>query len=216
MSSISTYDESQHSHLQDSSDLGTSQDREVTPSWEPRNLCIALEYASKRASLHERQIKDLGNKLELDLSNSRAIENLLHEVFTGIQQTRDRADFSLSHTVPHITNTLDEDLAVLVELEEQLPEVGSQIRDIRKVYDLGRDKAKQLMSSLEWLNTPVSQRLRTIIFTPNAPVSKRWKVLVRTVFALVFLACLWIVWITVRGAIRAHRERLMWGSGLIS
>ncbi len=34
------------------------------------------------------------------------------------------------------------------------------------------------MASLEWLNTPVSQRLRTIIFTPNAPVSKRWKVLV--------------------------------------
>ncbi len=34
------------------------------------------------------------------------------------------------------------------------------------------------MTSLEWLNTPVSQRLRAIIFTPNAPVSKRWKALV--------------------------------------
>ena len=34
------------------------------------------------------------------------------------------------------------------------------------------------MASLEWLNTPVSQRLRTIIFTEQAPVSKRWKVLV--------------------------------------
>ena len=38
------------------------------------------------------------------------------------------------------------------------------------------------MDSLEWLNTPVSQRLRTIIFTPNAPVSKRWKVLVVSVY----------------------------------
>ena len=37
------------------------------------------------------------------------------------------------------------------------------------------------MASLEWLNTPVSLRLRTIIFTPNAPVGKRWKVLVVSV-----------------------------------
>ena len=43
-------------------------------------------------------------------------------------------------------------------------------------------QAQQLMASLEWLNTPVSLRLRTVIFTPNAPVSKRWKVLVVSVF----------------------------------
>ncbi|KAI0731315.1 hypothetical protein C8Q76DRAFT_613968 [Earliella scabrosa] len=216
MSSTSTYDEPGPSHLADSSDLSSLQEREETPSWEPRNLCIALESASKRSSFYERQIKDLEGKLSLDLSNSRAIENLLHEVFTGIQQTRDRTDFSLAHTVPHINDTLEEDLAVLVELEEQLPEIGSQIRDIRKVYDRGRDKAQQLMASLEWLNTPVSQRLRTIIFTPNAPVGKRWKVLVRTVFALVFLACMWIAWITLRGAVRAHRQGLMWGERLMS
>ena len=109
----------------------------------------------------------------------------------------------MTETVPTIANSLEEDLAVLLELEEQLPEVGSQIRDIRKVYDRGRDKAshhlphtpsrtltryrnaqaKEFMSSLEWLNTPVSLRLRTIIFTPNAPVSKKWKILVVSVSA---------------------------------
>ncbi len=58
------------------------------------------------------------------------------------QQTRERTSFSLTHTVPHVHETLEEDFATLVELEEQLPEVGSQIRDIRKVYDRGRDKVR--------------------------------------------------------------------------
>ena len=44
-------------------------------------------------------------------------------------------------------------------------------------------QAQELMASLEWLNTPVSLRLRTIIFTPNAPVGKKWKVLVVSVSA---------------------------------
>ncbi|OJT02882.1 hypothetical protein TRAPUB_6552 [Trametes pubescens] len=144
----------------------------------PVSLCVALESASRRASLQERQIKDLEGKLALDLSNSRAIENLLQEVFNSINQTNDRARFASNNTVPHIEQTLDEDFAVLEELEEQLPEVGSQIRDIRKVYDRGRVKACELMSSLEWLNTPLSQKLRTIIFTPKAPISNRWKAVV--------------------------------------
>ncbi|RDX48217.1 hypothetical protein K466DRAFT_532661 [Polyporus arcularius HHB13444] len=216
MSSISTFEDSGPSHLNEDSDLGSLQEREETPRWEPQHLCSALESAAKRASYYERTIKELDGKLALDLSNSRAIENLLHEVFTGIQQTRDRTEFSLKNTVPHVRDTLDEDLTVLIELEEQLPEVGSQIRDIRKVYDRGREKAQQLMTSLEWLNTPVSQRLRAIIFTPNAPVSKRWKALVRTIFALVLCACIWIAYITLRGAVRAHRQRLVWGERLMS
>ncbi|KAM5534678.1 hypothetical protein V8D89_011690 [Ganoderma adspersum] len=179
MSSISAYDEHGSTYLNEGSDHGSLQERDATPTWEPRNLCLALESASKRASRYERQIKDLETKLALDLSNSRAIQNLLQEAFTGIEHTNDRTRFSLDHTVPHTADSLEEDLAVLVELEEQLPEVDLQFRGIRKVYDHGRDKAQQLMASLEWLNTPVSQRLRAIIFTSNAPVSKRWKVLVR-------------------------------------
>ncbi|EIW58769.1 uncharacterized protein TRAVEDRAFT_29249 [Trametes versicolor FP-101664 SS1] len=216
MSSGSNGEPSRRSKSTESSDLSSSHEQEHTPSWEPRTLCVALESASRRASLQERQIKDLESKLALDLSNSRAIENLLQEVFTSINQTNERARFASHNTVPHIEQTLDEDFAVLEELEEQLPEVGSQIRDIRKVYDRGRVKACELMSSLEWLNTPLSQKLRTIIFTPNAPISNRWKVAVRSIFALVFCACLWIAWITLRGAIRAHQKRLVWGERLMS
>ncbi|OSD02940.1 hypothetical protein PYCCODRAFT_1388999 [Trametes coccinea BRFM310] len=213
MSSVSAREEPHHS---EGSDLSSSHEREQTPSWEPRNLCAALESASRRTSLHERQIKDLESKLTLELSNSRAIENLLHEMFNSIRQTSERAHFASNTTVPHIESSLEEDLVVLNELEEQLPEVGSQIRDIRAVYDRGRDKARDLMASLEWLNTPISQRLRAIIFTPNAPVSKKWKFAVRALFTLVFCMCMWIAWITLRGAVRAHRQRLMWGERLMS
>ena len=38
----------------------------------------------------------------------------------------------------------------------------------------------------------------------------------RVLFAVTFLACMWIMWITVRGAVRAHRERLVWGTRLMS
>ena len=62
------------------------------------------------------------------------------------QQTRDRTDFALTQTVPNITTSLEEDLAVLLELEEQLPEVGAQIRDIRQVYDRGRVKVCSFFS----------------------------------------------------------------------
>ena len=79
MSSVSTYDEPRPSYLDDSTDLGSSQDREEQQSWEPRyvmlfrvsrhvsnaicsaprNLCLALESASKRALTYERHIKDI-------------------------------------------------------------------------------------------------------------------------------------------------------------
>ncbi|KAI0372709.1 hypothetical protein BV20DRAFT_939323 [Pilatotrama ljubarskyi] len=215
MSSASTLEEPNR-HQSDSSDRSTSHEREQTPSWEPRNLCAALESASRRASLQERQIKDLESKLALDLSNSRAIENLLQEVFTSIRQTTERAQFASNNTVPHVESSLEDDLAILAELEEQLPEVGSQIRDIRRVYDRGRDKARDLMSSLEWLNTPLSQRLRTMIFTPNAPVSKKWIFTARSIFALVLCACVWIAWITLWGAVRAHQQGIVWGERLMS
>ncbi|OBZ74146.1 hypothetical protein A0H81_05922 [Grifola frondosa] len=190
--------------------------REDSPIWEPHSLGAALESSSRRALQFEHKIKDLETKLSLDLSNSRAIETLLHEVFTGLQQTRERSNYALTDTVPSIAHSLNDDLIALHELEEQLPEVGGQIRDIRVAYDRGRDKARDLISSLEWLNTPASLRLRAIIFTPNAPVSRRWKAIVRTLFALTFLICAWIAWITLRGAVRAHRQRLVWGERLMS
>ena len=134
----------------------------------------ALAAASGRALLYEHQINDLEvallfiplqtlcslssqGKLTLDLSNSRAIENLLEEVFSGLQVrflaplvvpapylgaqlTQRRADKALKSTVPHTAHALDEDLAALHALHEHLPLVRDHVRDIRKVYDRGRDK----------------------------------------------------------------------------
>ncbi|PSR90584.1 hypothetical protein PHLCEN_2v4877 [Hermanssonia centrifuga] len=179
-------------------------------------LDAALAAASKRAIQYEVQMKDLEAKLSEDLSNSRAIDNLLREVVQGLQQTQRRSTAALTSTVPYITHALQDDLMALEELEVQIPEVGRQVRHICNVYDRGRDKAQELVDSLEWLNTPIPLRLRTIIFTPNAPVSGRWKALIRFLFALTFLACMWVAWITLRGAIRAHRQRLIWGNQLMS
>ncbi|EMD38922.1 hypothetical protein CERSUDRAFT_151674 [Gelatoporia subvermispora B] len=182
----------------------------------PGTLGAVFECVSRRALQYERQIQDLEAKLTVDLSNSRAIENLLHEVFSGLQQTQHRADAALASTVPSVQHALEEDLDELRVLEHSLPIVGRQVHDIRNVYDRGRDKAQELVSALEWLNTPLSLRLRTIIFTSNAPVSTRWKALIRSLFAFAFLACMWIGWITLRGAVRAHRQRLVWGEHLMS
>ncbi|KAI0705196.1 hypothetical protein BC835DRAFT_1410076 [Cytidiella melzeri] len=192
----------------------------------------AVASASRRAMQYEHQMKDfeasnvvkrllpslifVQSKLAEDLSNSRAIDTILREVVQGLQHTQRRSAAALSSTVPYVAHALQDDLAALQELGAQLPEIGRQVRHIREVYDRGRDKAKDLEESLEWLNTPVPLRLRTIIFTPNAPVSPRWKALIRFLFALVFSICMWIAWITLRGAVRAHRQRLVWGEGLMS
>jgi len=176
----------------------------------------ALASASQRAMHYEQQMKDLESKLAEDLSNSRAIDTILREVVQGLQHTQRRSTAALSSTVPYIARALQDDLAALQELGHQLPEIGGQVRHIRGVYDRGKDKAQDLVDSLEWLNTPIPLRLRTIIFTSNAPVSARWKALIRFLFALVFLACMWIAWITLRGAVRAHRQRLVWGERLMS
>ncbi|KAI0083916.1 hypothetical protein BDY19DRAFT_899441, partial [Irpex rosettiformis] len=176
----------------------------------------AIAAASRRAMEHEHQMKDLESKLAEDLSNSRAIDTILREVVNGLHHTQRRSTAALSSTVPYISHALQDDLAALQELGAQLPEIGRQVRHIREVYDRGREKAKDLEESLLWLNTPVPFRLRSIIFTSNAPVSARWKALIRFLFALVFLACMWIAWITLRGAMRAHRQRLVWGERLMS
>lgn len=193
---------------------GSIDSAETIPS--TSGLDAALAATSQRALSYEMQIKDLEGKLAEDLSNSRAIDNLLREVVQGLQQTQRRSSNALTNTVPYIDRTLQDNLETLHDLGTALPEIGRQVQHIRQVYDHGRDKAHELVDSLEWLNTPIPLRLRTIIFTSNAPVSARWKALIRSLFALVFLMCMWIAWITLRGAVRAHRNRLVWGERLMS
>ncbi|KIP08830.1 hypothetical protein PHLGIDRAFT_87704 [Phlebiopsis gigantea 11061_1 CR5-6] len=194
----------------------SSDSAESSTSGSPGGLDAALTAASRRALHYEVQIKDLEGKLAEDLSNSRAIDNLLREVVQSLHQTQKRSSSALNHTIPYIDRTLQDDFMALEELGSELPEVGKQVQHIRHVYDRGRDKAQELVESLEWLNTPVPLRLRTIVFTSNAPVGARWKILIRGLFAFAFLACMWIAWITLRGAVRAHRQRLVWGERLMS
>ena len=77
-------------------------------------------------------------------------------------------------------------------------------------------QAQSLIMDLTWLNTSFHERWRRIIFTPSAPVSGRWKALMRLLFAISFFLCCTVVWIGVRGAYRAYRHKLVWGERLMS
>ncbi|KAI0032319.1 hypothetical protein K488DRAFT_85991 [Vararia minispora EC-137] len=157
-------------------------------------------------------VRDLEDKLAEDLSNCRAIESLLREVFVGMKRTHDRArEDALQMHVPTIHRELDASLLVLDDLERRLPLIRAQVSQVRKVYDSGRHKAKELAHELEWLNTEWYERIRVTMFTARAPVSWRWKVLLRTVFAILLAFTAWATWVALHGAYMAHRERLVWG-----
>ena len=76
-------------------------------------------------------------------------------------------------------------------------------------------QAKDLVHDLEWLNTDFYERWRTAIFTADSPVSWRWKAGMRLIFAICFAVAAWLAWIALRGAYRAHRQRLVWGERLM-
>ncbi|KAF8159457.1 hypothetical protein B0H34DRAFT_703583 [Crassisporium funariophilum] len=176
----------------------------------------ALKNASKKNTEYEHKMKDLEARLTEGLSNFRAIDDQLQEVFTGLQRDAKRAERAVNYQVPQIRNELDDSMDALTELSETLPTIQSQVLDIRMVYDSGRDKAQALVSDLTWLNTEFYERWRTIIFTSGSPVSWRWKVYMRSVFVVSFVICSWLFWIAITGAYRAHRHRLVWGEKLMS
>ncbi|KAF9497168.1 hypothetical protein BDN71DRAFT_1488250 [Pleurotus eryngii] len=179
-------------------------------------LELALRRMSQESSQHEYDVKHLESQLVENLSNFRAINGLLQDALGSIQRTTKRADTALNTQIPHISDELDESLDALAELAEALPTIRTQVADIRHVYTSGRQKAQSLVDDLTWLNTEFYERWRTIIFTPNSPVSLRWKALMRLVFAISFLMCTWLAWIALSGAYRAHRQRLVWGDRLMS
>ncbi|KAL0953847.1 hypothetical protein HGRIS_005023 [Hohenbuehelia grisea] len=176
----------------------------------------ALQRISKEAYQYEYKMQALESKLSENLSNFRAIDGLIQEAMGDVQQHTRQTSFALNSHMPYTSNQLDESLEVLEELGDTLPRTRKQVVDIRRVYDSGRQKAQLLVDDLTWLNTEFYERWRTIIFTSNSPVSLRWKALMRTLFAISFVACTWLVWIALCGAYRAHRQRLVWGDRLMS
>ncbi|KAJ3826781.1 hypothetical protein F5880DRAFT_33842 [Lentinula raphanica] len=171
---------------------------------------------SKQAAQYEFQMKELESQLSQNLSNFRAIDSLFKEASTGIKRNYKRADRALHSQIPAIEKSLEESSNTLTDLAHTLPKIRSQVRDIRVVYDTGREKAQSLVMDLTWLNTSFHERWRRTIFTPNAPVSVRWKAFMRFLFAISFFLCCMVVWVGLGGAYRAYRHKLVWGERLMS
>ncbi|KAF5387360.1 hypothetical protein D9757_005746 [Collybiopsis confluens] len=179
-------------------------------------LEASVKKMAQQAAQYESQMKELESQFSQSLSNFRAIDSLYKEVFTGIKRNSKRADRALNSQIPTIESSLDESVDTLSELAETLPHIQTQVKDVRLVYDSGRAKAQSLIMDLTWLNTSFYERWRRTIFTPSAPVSGRWKVLMRLIFAVLFLMCCTVVWVGALGAYRAYRHKLVWGERLMS
>ncbi|KAF9786355.1 hypothetical protein BJ322DRAFT_782699 [Thelephora terrestris] len=175
-----------------------------------------LHSTSARTLQYERQLKELESKLSEHLSNSRTIDTSLRQVYAGIQRNVRRTDRAIDVYVPHINRAFDDALKSLSQLESTLPVTRAQIAEIRSVYDSGRVKAQDMVKDMTWLTTSFYDRWRMIIFTSSAPVSARTKFLVRCLFALCFVACNYIVYISAMGAYKAHRHRFIWGDKIMS
>ncbi|KAJ7155347.1 hypothetical protein C8R43DRAFT_999438 [Mycena crocata] len=204
--------------------MAASRGRDPPPAWNADcpaavstvKLEAALKKVSTQAAQYEHQMKDLESKLAESLSNFRAIDSLLQEAFAGLRRNAQRADHALNKQVSYITHELDSSMDSLTQLAEELPIIGDQVADIRSVYDSGRKKAQHLVMDLTWLNTEFYERWRQIIFTSSSPVSWRWKVVMRVLFAVSFVVFVWLTWITIWGGYRAHRGGLVWGERLMS
>jgi hypothetical protein len=77
-------------------------------------------------------------------------------------------------------------------------------------------QAQVLVKELRWLNRDFTSRWRTVVFSRSSPVSWRWRATLRALSAFAFVLLAWCMWIALRGAYRAHRQRLVWGERLIS
>jgi len=169
-----------------------------------------------RAVKLDAHIKDLNGKLRENLGNFRAIEMSIKGALSELNRNVNRADQALNTDIPKLRNELQDSLVILKDLSTTLPRIRSRVANIRHAYDSGRTKAQELVGSLTWLNTDFRERWRLIIFTSSAPVSGQWKALMRTLFAVFFVAFLWAFWFALRGVYRAHRQRLVWGERLMS
>jgi len=181
-----------------------------------RKLEFAAQAAVEWGLQHEYQIKELEAKLANDLSNSRAIHNLLDEALGSLDGHKQRLDRALSTHIPHIYRELKESMENLVDLQDRLPQIRAQVRTIREVYDSGRTKSQNLVHELEWKHSSFQDKCYRIIFTRSAPVSSLEVALFRLAFCLIFVLFAWQLGGALDGAYRAYRHRLVWGDKLIS
>ncbi|KAH7890830.1 hypothetical protein F5I97DRAFT_1839128 [Phlebopus sp. FC_14] len=181
-----------------------------------RNIEEIAKHILSRATRYDGQLKDLDARLRENMSNFRAIEGSIKDALSDFNRNAQRADYALNNEIPKLRDELEESLVVLQRLACDLPRIRSRVTNIRNAYDSGRKKAQELVSDLTWLNTDFHERWRIIIFSFSAPVSWRWKVTMRILFAAAFITFTWIAWVAIGGAYRAHRQRLVWGERLMS
>ncbi|KAI5995525.1 hypothetical protein EDD15DRAFT_603147 [Pisolithus albus] len=176
----------------------------------------AARSVAVRAVQYDSRLKDLDTKLRESLSNFRAIEGTVKDALVELNKTQQRADIVLETETPRLREELEKSLVMLQDLSYRLPRIRSRVANIQHAYDSGRMKAQQLVHDLMWLNTDFHERWRLIIFTSSAPVSWRWKLIMRLLFSVTVVTVLWIIWAAIGGAYRAHRQRLLWGERLMS
>lgn len=176
----------------------------------------AARSVAVRAVQYDGRLKDLDTKLRESLSNFRAIEGTVKDALVELNKTQQRADIVLETDTPRLREELEKSLVMLQDLSYRLPRIRSRVANIQHAYDSGRMKAQQLVHDLMWLNTDFHERWRLIIFTSSAPVSWRWKLIMRLLFGVTVVTVLWIIWAAIGGAYRAHRQRLLWGERLMS
>lgn len=177
-------------------------------------LEATLKRVSKQAVQYELQMRELEEKLALSLSNFRAIDGTLQDAFSRLRRASRHAERALEQQVPHIAECLQSSLEELELLEETLPTVRTQVADIQSTYDSGRMKAQLLVADLTWLNIGFYERWRATIFSSSSPVSWRWKLVLRFVFALSVLVWACVAWYLFADTYRTYLHRMPWGERL--
>ncbi|KAG0709370.1 hypothetical protein DFH29DRAFT_793378 [Suillus ampliporus] len=171
---------------------------------------------SKRMLQYESQMQEFSIKLTENLSNFRAMDSLMQDSLDKLKRDTQRTNHALEEHIPRIHEELHSSLVSLEELSRTLPEIRSHVANITRIYNSGREKAKNLVKDLNWLNTEWYERWRITIFTNHSPVSWWWKATMRVLFAVTFITFAWIAWVAIAGAYNAHRQRLVWGERLMS
>ncbi|KAG2075694.1 hypothetical protein BDR04DRAFT_1046851 [Suillus decipiens] len=181
-----------------------------------RDIEEVIKRTSKRILQYESQMQELSIKLAEGLSNFRAMDSLMQGSLDELKRDTQYAKHALEEHIPCIHDDLDNSLISLEELSHTLPQIQSHVTEIRRIYDSGQKKAKNLVTDLTWLNTEWHERWRVIIFTNHSPVSRWWTATMRILFAATLITFIWITWVAIVGAYTAHRQRLVWGERLMS
>jgi hypothetical protein len=143
------------------------------------------------------------SKLSTSLSNARALHALLRASSVSLNSSSTRADRALTQHVPYTSTALRHAGSALSHLAEELPDVRDQTAQVARCYVSGKEKARELISELEFMNLPFFTRTLSVIFGPS-PVSARRALVLRITFGVLVLVFSWVVWVTFNDIVRTQ------------